>query len=140
MKREIVTRILERPQILEELAFLAEYFESKGEDSCELLFGFAWGNEYYPANEWPYEAVKLKQLSEKVADVEQSGIGRLSSDDLFVKVRNLEFKFCHESDIHISYAEITPDAEYFFERWHGQGFEPGEWLKSDIKGPGERLR
>ena len=140
MKREIVTKILERTKILEELAFVAEYFESKDEDSCELLFGFAWGNEYYPGNEWPYESVKLNNLVEKVVDVEESGIGRLGSDDLFIKVKNLEFQFCHESDIHISYEEVTHEAEHFYERWQQQGLEPSEWLKNELKGPGEKLR
>jgi hypothetical protein len=124
MKREVVTSILEENQVRVELRYLIDRFSKNGEEYCDVLFGFAWGNDYYPGNEWLYESVKLSRLESKISEVEQRHIGRLTNDDLFVKVGGLEFQFCHESDIHISFERISPEIEHFYERWLNKGFNP----------------
>ena len=48
MLREIVTSPIERKQLHEELDFMVQYFLEKGVTTCTVLFGFAWGNDYYP--------------------------------------------------------------------------------------------
>ncbi len=105
-----------------------------------MLFGVAWGFDYYPENEWPYESVKLASLVSIVSEVEQRDIGRLSKDDLFIKVGGLEFLFCHESDIHISFEATNPVIEHFYARWLAEGFSPSEWIKDAPKGSGTKLR
>ena len=140
MKREIVTRILDENQVREELRYLTEYFSKNGDESCDVLFGFAWGIDYYPGNEWPYETVKLQNLEAKILEVEQRNIGSLTNDDLFVKVGGIEFQFCHESDIHISFKKNNSEIEHFYQRWITKGFDPSEWLKDAPKGPGTRVR
>jgi hypothetical protein len=140
MNREVVTGTLEENQVRAELRYLIAHFSNSGEDSCDVLFGFAWGNDYYPGNEWPYESVKLSSLDSKISEVENRNIGSLANDDLFIKVGDISFQFCHESDIHISFETTNPDVEHFYERWLANGFSPGEWIRDDPKGPGTRVR
>ena len=140
MKREIITGILEEDRIRQELRYLIDYFSERGHESCEILFGFAWGNDYYPGNEWPPVSVTFLNLESTISDVEQRNIGRLSTDDLFLTVDGLEFLFCHESDIHLSFETATPVIEHFYERWRMQEFQPSEWLHNTSKGHGTRVR
>ncbi len=140
MEREILTYPLTKEQVRDELMFCSEYFSKQGAKLCEVLFGFAWGNQYYPSAEWPYEKIKLSELPDKVRTVENSGIGSLGTDDLFVKIRGLQFRFCNDSDIHIYFTEPCEDIEYFYSRWKQLGYQPAEWLKNQENGPGERIR
>lgn len=140
MNREILTYPISQEQINEELSFMVEYFSKKGVDKCEVLFGFAWGNDYYPGSEWPDEEIGLDCLIKKVDEVEASGIGRLGRDDLFIKISGLEFRFCNDSDVHIYFQTANDDVEYFYTRWKEMGYQPAEWLKNQEKGPGERVR
>lgn len=140
MKREVVTRILAKPEAERELEYLVEYYTEKGEQNCKVLFGFAWGNDYYPGKEWPEEEISITELPRKVKSVEETGIGNIGGDDLFVYVGGLEFLFCHESDIHIIFSSHVPEIEHFFSRWVTQGFEPSEWIKDQKIGPGTRVR
>lgn len=140
MKREVVTKILQEREVREELKYLIEYYAAEGEESCKVLFGFAWGNDYYPGNEWPEEEVPLQELLQKVESVEKTGIGRISQDDFFIYVGELEFLFCHESDIHIIFLKHKPEIEHFYGRWEKQGFKPSEWIKDQKVGPGTRVR
>ena len=124
----------------DELAFVVQYFVKKGVEKCGVLFGSAWGNDYYPTNEWFDEKVALSNLVEKVREVEASGIGKIGRDDLFVKISGLEFRFCNDSDVHIYFTEHSDEIEFFYSRWKALGYQPAEWLKNEEKGPGERVR
>lgn len=140
VKREITTYPLTREQVQDELSFLVEYFTGKGIETCSVLFGFAWGNEYYPGKEWQAEDVRLEDLISKVSDVEASGIGILGGDDLRVDMPGLEFLFCHESDIHIRFSDPNDDIEFYYAHWKQLGYKPAEYLKNQKRGPGERVR
>ena len=140
MEREILTYPISTEQMNDELSFMVEYFSNKGIDKCSVLFGFAWGNDYYPTNEWFDEEIELKKLVKKVRDVEASGIGTIGRDDLFVNVSGLEFRFCNDSDVHIYFTNHSEDIEFFYSRWKKLGYQPAEWLKNQEKGPGERVR
>jgi hypothetical protein len=140
MKREVLTYPLSKQQLREELRHFVEFFSDKGNATCCVLFGSAWGNDYYPSNEWLEETVALGHLIAKVEEVEAAGHGTLGTDDLFLKVSGLEFLFCNDSDIHISFVEHQPDIEHFYQRWKELGFKPAEWLKNERHGPGERVR
>ena len=140
MEREILTYAITQEQMNDELSFVSKYFYEKGVNKCEVLFGFAWGNDYYPGNEWQEEEIGFLNLVSKVREVEASGIGKLGKDDLFIKVSGLEFRFCNDSDIHIYFNEPNDDVEFFYSRWKEMGYQPAEWLKNQEKGPGERGR
>ena len=140
MEREILTYPISTEQMNEELSFMVEYFSNKVIDKCSVLFGFAWGNNYYPGNEWFDEEIELRNLIQKVNDVEASGIGAIGRDDLFIKISGLEFRFCNDSDVHIYFSKHNDDIEFYYARWKQLGYQPAEWLKNQEKGPGERVR
>jgi hypothetical protein len=140
MEREILTYPISRTQLNDELAFMVEYFSNKGVEKCSVPFGFAWGVEYYPGNEWNDEEISISELIDKVHEVETSGIGAIGKDDLFVKVQGLEFRFCNDSGVHIYFSGTNNDVEFYYSRWKQLGYQPAEWLKTQEKGPGERVR
>ena len=141
MRHEILTYPMEPAQMKEELSFLADHLEALGLD-CEVLFGSAWGNEYYETNSWNYERISPKALPDKVLQVEESGIGQLGKDDLYVRIPNLdlEFRFCNDCDIHLDYEPHAPMVEFFYQRWRSRGFSPAEWVRVPDGAPTERLR
>ena len=51
MTREILTHPIAAARLKEELEFFAQYIRDLGHEHCEVLFGFAWGNKYYPTAE-----------------------------------------------------------------------------------------
>jgi hypothetical protein len=140
MKREVLTYPLSEQQMREELAHVVEFYLAKSATTCRVLFGYAWGNDYYLTKEWLEEEVALNNLIAKVAKVEATGVGRIGSDDLFLQVDDLEFLFCHDSDIHISFIEHHPEMEHFYQRWKMLGFKPAEWLKDEPHGSSKKVR
>jgi hypothetical protein len=64
-----------------ELDYIVSYFTEKGIITCHILFGFAWGMNYYPGSEWLSENIALEELKNLVAKVENTGIGQLGQDD-----------------------------------------------------------
>jgi hypothetical protein len=140
MKREICTCPLMKEFLQKELDYIVWYFTEKGIITCHILFGFAWGMNYYPGSEWLSENIALEELKNLVAKVENTGIGQLGQDDLFIQFPNLEFKFCNDSDVHIYFEEHSPDIEFFYSRWKELGYQPLEWIKNEKHGSGERVR
>ena len=141
--REILTYPIEAAEIREELLFVLEYFRARGHSSCEVLFGWAWGNDYYPTDEWAYRTCDLGSVLPEVERAEQAGWGKLGQDDLYLKfpTLDLEFRFCNDSDLHISFDQASDVVESFYSRWKARGFSPAEWAKrSDGSSPGERIR
>jgi len=131
MKRQHLTRELSVSDLRSELGYIAEYLSSNGHNTGLVLFGFAWGNDYYETSSWEEETIPLTELSAKVKTVESQDIGSLGSDDLFLKVGGIEVHFCHHSDIHLSFESPDTVTEHFFDRWKSQGFEPVEWLTNE---------
>ncbi len=142
MRREILTYPLERIQMKEELLFFADYMRGCGYADCDVLFGYAWGIEYYETDRWDYERIPLDSLVDKVMQVEVSGLGKLGHDDVWVKIPGLEmeFRFCNDCDIHINYEFAGEMTEFFYQRWKSRGFSPAEWLKAPDGTSSERLR
>jgi hypothetical protein len=142
MTREILTYPISKEQMKEELRYCAQHFRALGYDNCEVLFGSSWGNNYYATSEWSFVEFQVLRLVEEVARVEALGFGRLGSDDLFIRLpsRELEFRFCNDSDIHISFDEPNEITEVFYQRWKSRGFKPAEWVKPEKGPPTERVR
>ena len=142
MKREILTYPMEPDQIRQELTYLADYLQKHGHAHCSVLFGHEWGISYYGNNHWDYEELRTADLTQRILTVESSGIGKIGADDLLITVPDLaaEFKFCHESDIHISFEEPSEIIEHFYSRWKTLGYSPAEWLAESDDRPRTRLR
>lgn len=137
--RQLLTYPLSNSQIRGEFAFTVEHLLRAGFDSCEVLFGFAWGHEYYPDTHWVAETMALSSVVAKVAELEARGIGCLGADDLYLKLPTYEFLFCNDSDIHLYFSEDSPLVEVFFTRWQSMGYKPAEW-RSVEGGPKVRVR
>ena len=140
--REIVTHEIPKAAMWEELTHLASRLAELGQEQCDVLFGFAWGNDYYPTSKWNDVRLAVADLIKEVQRVEAAKYGKLGDDDLIVRISalGLEFKFCNDSDIHISFAEPSDITASFYSRWMRLGYGPAEYSNTDKDGPGERLR
>lgn len=139
-QREILTYPLTREQIWAEFRHFLEYFQAKGVEEGSVLLGHAWALEYYSENEWIPAAIPLAELETRIQDLEQRGLGELGSDDLFVELGGVEFRFCHEMDVHLGFDEHHPVIEDFYARWDRLGYHPAEWIKNQKIGPGTWVR
>jgi hypothetical protein len=138
--REILTYPLTMEQFWAEFDYFVEYFQAIGVREASTLFGFAWGIEYYPGNEWEPEMIPLPDLKSRILDLEQRGLGEFGHNDLFVELADVEFRFCNDMDVHIGFDDHQPLIEDFYSRWEEMGYSPAEWLKNQKNGPGERVR
>ena len=107
MRCEILTSAMDRSLLKEELAFLSKYFHNLNHFRCDILIGGAWGLEIYKSETWGYEISSVVDLPGQVEHLEESGCGQLGSDDLYIRLPelDLEFRFCNDSDIHLDYAQ-----------------------------------
>lgn len=142
MNREIVTSVIGADLVRAELSFFARHFQESGQKTCGVLFGFAWGNDYYPGNEWDHVNIPLAKLVEEVERVESLGWGRVGADDLFVTLDELavELRFCHEADLHLTFQAGAELGEFYFERWSALGFKPSEWEVFHVGKLGAKIR
>ena len=142
MIREILTAPITNAQMFEELEFFIQHFRALGHVGCDLLFGFAWGNYYYPGNLWNEVRLPLASLMAEVEKAGALGCDGLGLNDLWLSVPSLpaKFLFCNDSDIHITFDEPGEVPEFFYQRWKSLGFQPAEWMKSDSGRCTERLR
>ncbi len=129
MRSQIFTKVLTPDELRTEFEFCIRYLQELGHSRASVLFGWSWGNEYYPTGEWQSEKIELEKLSTKVQEVEDSGIGRFGDNDLFVEVEGLLFTFCHESDVHMEYEVGSEITEILLKRWSKLGYSPTEYLK-----------
>lgn len=104
--------------------FLA-HIESTPSKTVAVVFGFAWGNEIYE-RDWLELNLTGRELRVRVAEAEASGLGKIGSDDLYIKLPDLgiERQYCHEADIHVTAAEPShPYVQAERQRWIDLGWE-----------------
>lgn len=129
MNLEIVTYPLENQDFRSELAFFVTHFQSIGHETCDVMFGWAWGIDYYPNDDWVYETVFLSDLVSKIEGLEQNGLGELGYNDLFINIIDTCFHFCNDSDIHLKYSQSNQAVEFFYDRWQQLGYKPRRYAK-----------
>jgi hypothetical protein len=123
--RNILTRELDRNELWHELEFIGEALAANGHTHCQVLFGAAWGNEYYQAPTWEAEELSSTTLVAKVREVEGRGIGVLGEHDLWIEIRGeLTILFCNDGDLHLRSSQASPAADVIAQRWLERGFEP----------------
>lgn len=127
MKRELLTCIMHDEQMRREFAFVVDHMNRIGQTTCGILFGYAWGNDYYPGDRWDFETIPTDSVVTKVEEVESRGIGKLGSNDLFLEFPGWTFRFCNNSDIHMVFAEDSPVVEFYRSRWERLGLRPAIW-------------
>lgn len=124
--REILTSPIDNEQIYNELVYLVKYFHQRGVDTCEVQFGHAWGNDYYSGSEWRVVKIALTDLPREIDRAAELGWGGLGGNDLFVTISpdRLAFRFCNDSDIHLTFEQPDSDTEHFYQRWENLSFNP----------------
>ncbi len=99
--------------------------ESTPSETVAVVFGFAWGNEIYE-QDWLELDLTGSELRARVAEAEASGLGRIGSDDLYIRFPALgvQRQYCHEADIHVTAADTRhPYVEAERQRWLDRGWE-----------------
>lgn len=129
-----------KEQLWEELRNFVAFFTSRDVEECLVLFGFAWGIEYYPDKDWEAETILLKELESRILQLEKRGLGEFGYNDVFVELDEIEFRFCNDTDIHIGFDSHQPFIEDFYSRWETLNYYPAEWIKNQKHGSGELVR
>lgn len=119
-RNEVFSKVLPPNSCQEALADLINVLEKHDVKEVELLFGFAWGNDY---KDWTPFTVKTFQIEQEINHAESLEVGKFSNDDLYIRVAYFatEFLFCHESDIHLRYNDPNDLTEDVLRLWRKQG-------------------
>lgn len=99
--------------------------ESRPAERVGVVFGFAWGNEIYEGD-WLELSLTGGELRARVAEAEAAGLGKIGSDDLYIKLPALgiERQYCHEADIHVTAADSEhPYVAAARQEWLARGWE-----------------
>ena len=131
MLQELLTFPMDHERLREEFEFVIGYMISQRHTTCRILFGYAWGNDYYPGDRWDFESVSTADVVALVSEVESRGKEKLGSNDLFVEFPEWTFRFCNDSDIHMQFRELSPTVDFFRDRWERIGFRPAIWPVRD---------
>ncbi len=119
----IHTDILDRLTILEELNILIDILLEHGLTKVSYFLGWPWALEYYPGNTWDEEEIALTGIREKIFEIESLNIGKIGDNDFYISSNDIEIKFCHEGDIHLSWIESDELAQVILTKWRDKGFE-----------------
>jgi hypothetical protein len=81
---------------------LIDIFKKNEIKDVEILFGWAWGNEY---KVWTPFNVEIDNILDEIYKAEKTGYGNFYKDDIFITLNEFQagIRFCHEHDIHINY-------------------------------------
>ena len=101
-KHEISTTYLSAEDYQESVNDVIVLFKQHNLQTIELLFGYAWGNEY---KNWAPFRVEIDSIINEIKIAENFGVGEFGRDDIYftLSIFNTEILFCHESDIHLRY-------------------------------------
>ena len=97
--------------------------ESRPSERVGVVFGFAWGNEIYE-HDWLELDLTGSELRARVAEAEAASLGKIGTDDLYIKLPALgvDRQYCHEADIHITAADARhPYVEAERQKWLDRG-------------------
>ena len=112
----IITRILNDEEYKLELNIVIDILRQNHIDKIDLLFGVAWGNEY---KDWTPFTIGVDEIINEVDKAQKLNVGQLRNDDLYIILTEmeLEFLFCHESDIHISFNYANDIVTSIINKW-----------------------
>ena len=120
---ELHTEPLSVKQLQEELNYLATYCVDNQIFECAVMLGYGWALSYYKTADWTFEKVRSNNLTDWVSQHEEKRLGKLGGDDLYIKIPQVEFKFCNESDIHIVAEKPNKHTRHFKKRWQTLGYK-----------------
>lgn len=96
------TRILNEFEFKTEFDCIIKTLEQNHVGEVEILFGWAWGNDY---KDWIPFPTKVTNIVSEIDKPQKQNLEQLGNDDIFITLPKLkiEFLFCHERDIHLSF-------------------------------------
>ncbi len=115
-KNILYSRQLSRQECKNCLDEIIEILKTRKVLEIEMMFGFAWGNEY---KEWTPFTVSPDEITIEIDKAEKSGTGSFYNDDTFLYLRELhsEILFCHEYDIHLEFDQPNEVVNDIIEAW-----------------------
>ena len=110
------TRILSKFEFKTEFDRIIKTLEQNHVDEVELLFGWAWGNDY---KDWTPFQTKVTDIELELEKPQKQNFGQFGNDDIFIRLPELEieFLFCHESDIHLSFNNANEIVSSVINSW-----------------------
>lgn len=98
---------------------ILDILKSNNVFEVEMLFGWAWGNEY---KNWTLFITKVEGVPGEIDYANKYGRGSFYDDDtiFFLTDINTEILFCHEHDIHLSYNEANPIVHSILDAWNAK--------------------
>lgn len=127
MKREIQIHPEAVDVLRSEWIHAVDYLQAQGFVDCQVLFGFAWRTFPNDADlSWKQLRLPLTQLLAEIQRSEDSGLGALGRDDMWLtcEAHTLVFLFCHHHGVHLMFNEPGLDSEHYFSRWQAAGLSP----------------
>jgi hypothetical protein len=115
-KHSVNTRPLSRQECKDSLDEIVTIFKSRQDLKIEMMFGFAWGNEY---KDWTPFFVSPDEIVTEIDKAEKSGTGSFYNDDtfLFLEESRCEIRFCHDYDIHLDFEEHNQVVDAILKAW-----------------------
>jgi len=131
---EICTGRLALDQLDDELLAVADDLRAFGHDTVFVSCGFGCHHELL--TQWQDVPVAVPRLIEHITELESMGVYELGEADLFVGAGRVEFRICHESDVHCSGDVACRLVSHVRRRWT-QCYEHSS--ERQHKGPWRRL-
>jgi hypothetical protein len=115
-KNTVYTKQLSREDCKTCLAEIIGILRANKVLEIEMLFGFAWGNDY---KDWTPFIVSTTDIMIELDKAEKSGAGSFFNDDTFfcMPAWDCEVLFCHEYDIHLEFDRSNVIVAAIIEAW-----------------------
>ena len=118
---EIVTGLLSREQLQEELAEIVEFFRNH---AARASYMYGWGCNIDIDRQWQVYPIAIEAMAETVEESLRSGIFTWGGADLFFYdgEERFSFLFCHEGDVHFVSEEESLVAQVRL-AWEARGYK-----------------
>jgi hypothetical protein len=115
-KNTVYTRQLSREECKQCLDEIIDILKNNEVPEIEMLFGFAWGNDY---KDWTPFLVSSDEITIEIDKAERSGTGDFFNDDtfFFLPEFDCEILFCHDCDIHLKFDQSNMVVTAIIEAW-----------------------
>ena len=115
----VFTRTLNVPEFKTEFDSIIKTLEQNHIDNVEILFGWAWGNDY---KNWIPFQIKVSDIVSEIDKPQKQSLGQFRHDDIFITLTEweIEFLFCHESDIHLSFNDANEITASIIDTWNSK--------------------
>ena len=112
----VYTPVMRKDQFMSELKSIIEILRSNDVFSVKIWYGFAWGN-------WDELNLNITEIENSLKEQQQKTGEDFPGNDTYLNIPALETEitFCHESDIHIEFQELTKVVSDILQNWDAKG-------------------